>query len=47
MNKKGISLPIERLGFWIFVLVTMILILAGLGMYVFPKFSQMIPKLFG
>lgn len=47
MDKKGVSLPLEKLGLWIILLITMIVILAGLGYYIFPKITQSIPKLFG
>ncbi|MBI4141228.1 hypothetical protein HY485_05320 [Candidatus Woesearchaeota archaeon] len=47
MNKRGVSLPLERLGLWIYILIAMILILTGLALYVFPKFNIAITKLFG
>ena len=47
MNKKGVSLPLERLGMLIFILITLIVIIVGLAIYVFPKLNQALPKLFG
>ncbi len=47
MNKKGVSLPLETIVKWIIIIVVMIILIAGLGKYIFPKFTDAIPRLFG
>ena len=47
MNKKGQSLPLETIVKWIIIIVIMVILIAGLGKYIFPRFMDAIPRLFG
>lgn len=46
-KSRKADLTLETIAKWIILLIGMIVILAGLGYYVFPKITQSIPKLFG